>query len=172
MLTHALPASLADPGEQRATDRRVLRLEARAEGPAGGSGIEVHNLSRTGMLVECPVRLPVGTLLDVALPGGSSHQAEIVWSDESLFGCRFAKPLTKAQLSAALLRADPLPGGAAAAPSSGDAAFAKLQEQWPFEDPAPADAEDKRLPLGKRIWVIGGLATASWSVPVGAWLLS
>ncbi|WP_133364886.1 PilZ domain-containing protein [Qipengyuania sediminis] len=171
MLTQVLHASVSEPCEQRANDRRVLRLEARAEGPAGGSGIEVHNLSRTGMLVESRIVLAIGTILEVALPGGSEHRAEIVWTDESLFGCRFETPLTKAQLSAAILRADPLPA-AAPTPPAADQGLARLQAQWPFEDESDQSDEDQRLPLGKRIWVIGSLATATWSVPVGAWLLS
>lgn len=173
MLSHALPARFADSAEQRSQDRRVLRLQAQAETPAGeGSGIEVHNLSRTGMLVESPAGLPVGTQLEIALPAGSTHRAEVVWTDDRLFGCRFEKPLTKAQLSAALLRADPRPGAGASDGGDQNGALARLHAQYPPLGENTGAVEDARLPLGQRIWMIGGLATASWSVPVGAWLLS
>ena len=106
MLSHALHASFADPADQRVSDRRVLRLEARVASPAGAGGVEVHNLSRTGMLLECTAGAAAGSAIEVELPGGSLHCAEVVWTDEGLFGCRFDKPLTRAQLSAALLRSE------------------------------------------------------------------
>ena len=66
--------------------------------PAGEGGIEVHNLSRTGMLVESTTAVPAGTVLEVELPSGTSHRAKVVWTDEGLFGCRFERPLSRAIL--------------------------------------------------------------------------
>lgn len=173
MLSHALHASFADRSEQRASDRRVLRLEARAATPAGEGGIQVHNLSRTGMLVEAATDVPVGTNIEVELPGGARHEAQVVWSDEGLFGCRFAKPLSQATLSAALLRAVPQAAEDAAARrlTQGEA-FAKLRQHWQFEHETAANIE-KPLPLGSRLWIIGGLGLAGWAVPAAAaWMLT
>jgi hypothetical protein len=173
MLSQALHGSFADSAEQRAADRRILRLTALAETPTGQGGIDVHNLSRTGMLVECAEPLAPGTRLEVELPGGSRHQAEVVWGDEGLLGCRFSESLTKAQLSAALLRAAPAPAHTAAAPvrlSHGEA-MARLGQHWAVEVEA-ATGSERKLPLATRMWVIGGLALAGWAVPAAAaWLL-
>lgn len=172
MLRQALPASFNDAAEQRASDRRVLRLAAQAETIDNECGIEVHNLSRTGMLVECDPALPVGTMFDCELPGGTRHRAEVVWSDERLFGCRFEQTLKQAELSAALLRSDPrvtepeVPG-----PLSHDEAMARLREHWGTEQELPQDFETK-LPLAKRLWIITGLSLAGWAVPAAAaWVL-
>lgn len=168
MLSHALHASFADSAEQRSSDRRVLRLGVQAATPAGESGVEVHNLSRTGMLVEAGAALPVGTSIEVELPGGGRHRAEVVWADEGLFGCRFAAPLSQATLSAALLRAAPQPAeDAAARPLTQDEAFARLREHWDFEDEL-APTASKTIPLGSRLWIIGGLGLAGWAVPAAA----
>ena len=165
MLSHALHASFADASEQRATDRRILRLEAQAATPGGKGGIQIHNLSRTGMLVESGAAVAVGTDIEVELPGGARHRAEVVWRDADLFGCRFAKPLSQATLSAALLRAAPLlPSAADAARTHESEALARLRRHWNFEDDA-APANETGLPLGKRMWIIAGLAVAGWAVP-------
>ena len=166
MLSHALYASFADSADLRASDRRVLRLGAEVATPAGKGDIEVHNLSRTGMLVEVDATLPVGAAIEVELPGGARHRAEVVWADESLLGCRFAEPLSQATLSAALLRAAP-PAPATPQAISQDEAFAKLREHWDFEDEI-VPAINKALPLGARLWIIAGLGLTGWAVPAAA----
>ena len=133
MLSHALSASFANPSEHRVSDRRVLRLEARLAMPAGEGGIEVHNLSRTGMLVESTAAVPAGTVLEVELPSGTSHRAKVVWADEGLFGCRFERPLSRASLSAALLRAAPQTLETPEAVLVQESSMAKLREHWSFE---------------------------------------
>ena len=167
MLSHALFASFADSSEHRVSDRRILRLEAQVASPAGSGGIEVHNLSRTGMLIESTAPVSVGTAIEVELPGGKSHQAEVVWADEGLFGCRFERPLAQATLSAALLRACPLVPAVAEAALSAEASIAKLREHWAFEHETPSVAGGK-LAAGTRLWIIGGLGLAGWAVPAAA----
>ena len=164
MLSHALHASFADASEQRATDRRVLRLEAQAATPAGDGGIQIHNLSRTGMLAESTAALPIGSSIEVEMAGGARQRAEVVWRDADLFGCRFTKPLSQATLSAALLRAKPLTPSAPEAAKMGESdALTRLREHWNSES-APV-ANDNRLPVGKRAWIIVGLALAGWAAP-------
>lgn len=166
MLNDALYASFADSADQRASDRRLLRLEARAATPAGEGGIEVHNLSRTGMLVECGTRVPAGAIIEVELPGGTRHSAEVVWADEGLFGCRFVQPLTPAQHSAALLRSSPQTPTVTRQLSHQEA-MDRLREHWDVEsDPAPAS--ESKLPLATRLWIIGGLGLTGWAVPAAA----
>ena len=168
MLSHALTASFADEAEQRVSDRRVLRLQAQIATPEGGGGIQVHNLSKTGMLVETEGSVVVGESIEVELPGGTSRRAEVVWADDTLFGCHFADPLTTAMLSAALLRAEP---NAAAKPTtsiSHNEAMEKLQTYWKHEHPLEQPQGGLKLPLGKRLWVIGSLGLLGWAVPAAA----
>ena len=174
MLSQALHARFADPAELRVSDRRVLRLEAQVATPAGEGGIQIHNLSRTGMLVESAAEVAIGTSIEVEMPGGARHRAEIVWRDAELFGCRFAKPLSQATLSAALLRAAPAAPRVAEAVSLVDHdALARLRQHWEFEHEVERAAEP-RLALGARAWTIIGLGLAGWAVPgvTVAWLLS
>lgn len=171
MLNHALHASFADSADQRASDRRLLRLEASAATPQGRGEIEVHNLSRTGMLAELAGSIDAGAAIEVELPGGTRHRADIVWSDEGLSGCRFAHPLSDAQLSAALLRSSPQLAASAPAQKTCDEAMARLRQHWD-EEAEPAPASDRKLPLRTRMWIIGGLGLAGWAVPAAAaWLL-
>lgn len=173
MLRDALYASFTDPAEKRATDRRVLRLETQADTPTGQGTIKIHNLSRTGMLGEASSGMPAGTGIEVELPGGVRRSAEVVWNDAGLFGCRFAKPISQATLSAALLRAAPLaPPATEAAPGPNSPALDKLHERWKSEDEIAAAAAKSHLPLGTRLWIIVGLGLASWAVPTAivAWI--
>lgn len=169
MLSNALYASFADSSEQRVSDRRILRLEAHVATTTGKGGVQVHNLSRTGMLIESSAQLPIGSHIEVELPDGKAHRATIVWADERLIGCRFITPLPRASLSAALLRAAP----PALIPMPTDTqaqAMARLGQTWAREDTL-ATVRDERLPLGKRLWIIGGLALAGWAVPAAAWMM-
>ena len=170
MLSHTLHASFADAADQRVSDRRVLRLEARVATPAGEGGIQVQNLSSTGLLLQGVANVEAGAEIEVQLPGGSSHRAEVVWADETLFGCRFAEPLTQAQLSAALLRSAPSVQSAAAPRALTQAeALAKLREHWEDEEePAVARSHERMLPLGTRLWIIAGLGLTGWAVPAAA----
>lgn len=170
MLTNALYASFSDSAEQRVSDRRVMRLEARAATPAGDGGIEVHNLSRTGMLVECDSTVPVGSSIEVELPGGTSHRATVVWADEQLFGCRFEDKLTQGELSAALLRSAPNTSQSPTAAALHNQALTRLHETWSDErkTTSPRAETDGKLPLARRLLVIFGLGLAGWAVPAAA----
>lgn len=174
MLSHALHASFADSADQRSSDRRVLRLQARLATPAGEGGIQVHNLSRSGLLLEGSIVVAAGSEIEVELPGGTTHRAEVVWADETLFGCRFAKSLTQAQLSAALLRSAPFgpEGEGALAPLAQADSLAKLREHWDEErETAAVLASEHTLPLRRRLWIIGGLGLTGWAVPAAiAWM--
>lgn len=171
MLSHALHASFAENAEQRASDRRVLKLEARAAMPSGAGGVEVHNLSRTGMLIEGDTGIAVGASIEVELPGGTTHRAEIVWADEFLAGCRFTAPLTRGQLSAALLRSEAREPLVRAANTPHEEGLARLHSQWKSESDTTGELCGK-LPLQTRFRIIAALGLAAWAVPAAAaWML-
>lgn len=176
MLSHAFHASFADTADQRASDRRVLRLAARVATDSGEGGIQVHNLSRSGLLLEGfadVAGMATDSIIEVELPGGSRHRAKVVWADETLFGCRFDRMLTQAQLSAALLRSLPLDPAARPAALTPAEALARLRDHWDIEaEPSDCVANERKLSPGTRLWLIAGLGLAGWAVPAAAaWAL-
>lgn len=167
MLSRALHASFTEATDLRASDRRVLRLEARAATRDGDNTIAVHNLSRTGMLVQSAAPLATGSRFEVELPGGSLHPAEVVWSDSGLLGCRFLRPLSRGQLSAALLKSAPPLTFDTAPQSSLRESTDRLREHW-ASAPREGPAGELKFPLGTRLWLILALGCASWAVPAAA----
>lgn len=95
--------------EAAVTDRREprLRLLLDAQGtPSSGKPTDVliHNISPTGLLIECAVDLASGESLQIDLPELGPTAAAIVWASGRLFGCEFVQPIPDAAISAALLR--------------------------------------------------------------------
>lgn len=98
----------SDGTNRRGSPRRRLLLEA--AGPADAK-VVIHDLSRTGLLIETSVSLSAGVSFQVQLPEAGTAQAEIVWNSGRFFGCRFKEPISNAVLSAALLRSPASPPG-------------------------------------------------------------
>lgn len=95
--------------EKRTAERKTLRLTTshRRSGASAGAAV-VHDLSTQGMLLETSDSLTVGEKLGVELPRSGLHEAEVIWSSNDFYGCRFGKPLPSAAVSAALLKALPV----------------------------------------------------------------
>ena len=93
-------------GERRASQRRRLRVEA--DGTTASTAetkVTIHDLSEDGLLVESPVPLAQGEILEVDIPGAGISQAEVVWSSSGrFFGCRFTQSISTGAVSAVLLR--------------------------------------------------------------------
>ena len=91
--------------EQRRTQRRAMRLvieSARAEAAASAT---VRNLSETGLLIEAGEGFAVGDTVTLRLPIAGLIEAAVIWAREPYYGCEFARPVSRAVVSAALLRA-------------------------------------------------------------------
>ncbi len=85
--------------------RRTLSLDVAGALHSGeGAQVRIHNISSTGLLLECEARLAEGDLLNVDLPEAGVTRAKVVWQSGSLNGCRFDEPVSTATLSAAQLR--------------------------------------------------------------------
>jgi len=100
-----------DPGKAaRAAERRSLRLHARTRSrSAGDILVLVHNISPTGLLIEAGEgALAIGDSFNIDVPEAGSAESAVVWSSGRFFGCEFHRPVTKAAVSAALLRSEPL----------------------------------------------------------------
>jgi transcriptional regulator with XRE-family HTH domain len=96
--------ALAD-GRKRRTARRRLHLSAQGV-RAKGTDIKVliHNISLSGMLIECDAALAVDDRIEVDLPHAGSVATRIVWASGKLFGCQFEKTISTAAVSAAQLQ--------------------------------------------------------------------
>jgi hypothetical protein len=98
--------------DSRGHSRRTLRLAADTWSVAGVniSGT-IYDISRSGMLVDCDLSLPVGDDLSLELPYAGRVSAKVVWRQGSITGCEFEEPISLAAVSACLLRAEPEPPG-------------------------------------------------------------
>lgn len=98
-----------DRADRRRSPRRTLTLEAAATPPSvPAARVIIHDLSLTGLLIETSASLTVGERLRVQFPEAGTIEARLVWASGRLFGCEFQKPISKATLSAALLRSPAL----------------------------------------------------------------
>lgn len=97
---------------ENATDERApreprLRVSLAATGQSEDWGtipVSIHNISSTGMLLECGEPIGIDETIMVDLPGAPGTQASIVWNSGRFFGCEFSARLDKAALSAAQLQ--------------------------------------------------------------------
>ena len=93
--------------ERRSTARYTVRLQTAASGDGEkAQPVEIRDLSSTGFLMNAEPRLSVGEMIGLQIAEKPMH-AEVVWVSGTLVGCQFKRRLTKAQLSAALLRSEP-----------------------------------------------------------------
>jgi hypothetical protein len=91
--------------DHRGTARRALRLQVPSADEDSGTRVLIHNISEGGMLIETSAPLAVGDVLQVHLPHTGPTGARVIRSDRQFFGCTFTIRISKAAVSAALLRA-------------------------------------------------------------------
>jgi hypothetical protein len=138
--------------DRRVSERHVLKL--RVPGSTsfeGGVVVLVHDLSRTGLLIETSAALSVGADLEIDLPETGVRQAKVVWNGGRYFGCQFHDPISQGGVSAALLKS---PTEAHSVPAY----------------PDPWEGEEK-FSLRARTAIIVGLALASWAVVLAVFAL-
>lgn len=107
-----IPATIETPAsaaEQRGETR--IRLNLRATGildSGDTAAVLIHDLSRTGLLIETEAAFVLRQAILVALPQTGDIAATIIWNSGTLFGCQFQTPLSNAAVAAARLR-NPIP---------------------------------------------------------------
>lgn len=91
--------------DDRREPRGRLLLDTKGT-PASGktTDVVVHNISSTGLLIECAAELAPGETIEIQLPQNGGTAATVVWASGKLFGCEFDQPLSDAALSAAQLQ--------------------------------------------------------------------
>lgn len=103
----SLRAHIANPAEttdRRRTERRTLRLDVTAQSSSSESAIIIHDLSRTGLLIETDADFAIGETFLLVLPDLGATPARVVRSDGIRFGCEFLSPVPASAISAALLK--------------------------------------------------------------------
>ena len=103
---HIEPESLAT--DRRRASRQRVRLDVLGTpGTGEAARVAIRDLSLDGFLIQTSVHLRVGELLEVDFPEAGPVRAEVMWGSSQYFGCQFDRPISKATLSAALLRSEP-----------------------------------------------------------------
>ena len=146
----AMLAQLEQRGSNRRDfDRRILKLRlAGATVSEGSVVVLVHDLSLTGLLIETSADLSVGSDLAIDLPETGLRPARVVWNSGQYFGCQFHEPISTGGMSAALLMNPFVP-----------------EPELPYAfDGESVDGESDKLPIRTRLWIMIGLALASWTV--------
>jgi hypothetical protein len=106
LLAHLDPSD--STANRRASPRRTLRLQALGTRSLEAAvPVVIHDLSRTGLLIETSAELAAGERIDVELPDSGPAQAKVVWSSGRFFGCKFEQAIPPAALSSAILRSPP-----------------------------------------------------------------
>jgi len=145
-------------GSRRLSPRRTLRLQSTIA--EGGEDVVIHDISHTGLLLETAAFLADRQSLDVELPEVGLVRATVVWRSGRYVGCRFARPVSKAAVSAALLRspaADQLP----AQPLDEARAWEQLAELCAVPEPAES------LSFGTKGRFILGSSVLLWALILG-----
>jgi hypothetical protein len=157
----------AEDFEPRGTGRHKLNLGVCASAGPNVVQVLIHNISASGMLLESSAVLAQQDGIDVDIPEAGTVQASVVWVSDNLYGCQFVQPLSRAALSAAILRSPRNDADARPAPSPS----VDLEALSPLEADTPSDphAYSTRAKLA----IIGGLATLAW-IPllVLVWLMA
>ena len=92
----------------RGRARRTLSLQVPAVSSGAATKALIHNLSQYGLRVETAAQLSVDELISVELPEAGRVDAKVIWWSERSAGCRFLEPISRAAVSAALLRSPAL----------------------------------------------------------------
>jgi transcriptional regulator with XRE-family HTH domain len=93
---------------RRGQPRRNLILRTKGASTVGDAvDVTIHNLSATGLLLHTSAKLVTGDEINLELPEAPQARAKVVWADETLFGCEFVQPVSRAVLSATELLSRP-----------------------------------------------------------------
>lgn len=137
----------------RTASRRKLSLVAHGVTAAQEfATVVIHDLSETGVLIETKVQLSTGEPLEIDIQEAGTVAATVVWSSGQFFGCQFERRLSKAAVSASILR------NAARPPAM------QMTDAAVTNDIAPAGQALEKWPVAVRMWVLVTLGAAAWAV--------
>lgn len=133
-------------------DRLSVELDATLrDARAQPIAVEIEDISASGFRMQTTTALAVDDEITIGIAGLGTRAAIVVRRQDGDYGCLFFQPVPQAEIDA--LRLGPLETVTPFGPAR---AFA----------PAAAP-EIERYPVGRRVAIILGLATASWVVVGG-----
>ena len=147
--------SASQASNRRASPRRTLRLELTLADE--GEVVTIHDISNTGLLLETRASMAEGQKFDVDLPEIGVTQSTVVWARARYFGCRFNTPVSKAAVSAALLRNPIAIGDSAIEERAWEALGAQMEEPNRAADPG-------ELSFAVKVRAILGAALVLWAL--------
>jgi hypothetical protein len=155
--TPARDGSDQSPDGRDASRHRIF-LDGRASTGSQAAEILIYNLSSTGMLLETAIDLADNDGIDVDIPEVGTVRASVVWKSDAFYGCQFERPLSRAAVSAALLRSpsdwaagNPLPPIVTAEPLA-------AAPQRP--------SESGEISPRAKFFIVTGLAIVSWGAVI------
>lgn len=104
MAENARPLQAEVSTDDRRSGRRTVRLATQLASLSERTEALIHDLSGQGLRIESTVRFEEGERLLVELPFVGEVEAQVIWRDGDVCGCEFTTPISKAVVSAALLR--------------------------------------------------------------------
>jgi len=145
--------------ERRRSPRHRLCLDVSIEGASSATSRGViHELSRTGFLLEADAQLAPGESLQLALPETGKISSRVIWNCGLHYGCEFERPLSPAAVSAAMLNARP------------KSRKEKLPDGIVLEESSPARREPVQRPAAPRrtrVLAVVVVCLAAWAA-IGA----
>jgi hypothetical protein len=154
--------------DRRSAERRKLFLGSTLE--STGEEVAIHDISSTGMLIETSAKLEPFDALEIDLPHNGLTRTLIIWNSGHYYGCAFSERISKAAVSAALLRGTP--------EAEPDRPAHRTPEAAALLDPSPAPAEasatanagdyEEKWSLGASTRFILVSALLLWALIIGA----
>lgn len=165
-----IPARLEQfaASDRRSDERRKLFLGSTLE--ATGEEVAIHDISSTGMLIETFAKLAPFDALEIDLPHNGLTRALIIWNSGHYYGCAFSERISKATVSAALLRGTPEtePDRPARRPPDAEALPAPSPARARAHETGDAGAYEEKWSLGASTRFILGISILLWALIIGA----
>ena len=139
--------------EKRYASRKAVSLSLNALIDGEQRRVAVRDLSHTGFLVDTMPSLTLDQAIELELPNAGRKTAKVVWAGDALAGCTFLEPISKAELSGALLKSGFLQAPVVDEP----------QISEPIAYAAMDEAPGTPLPVWARLVVIGGASALAWT---------
>lgn len=156
-MTVAARIERRDTLDRRSSHRRKLHLGSKSTQAA--DDVVIQDISTSGMLLATSAKFEPFEEIEVELPHAGRIKARIVWTTSELFGCQFLQPISKAAVSAALLRS-PAPEPSVPAARSGTL-------------PEKSRGAAQKLSFGVKMRAIIAVSALLWVLILAAlWLVS
>lgn len=117
---------LDDPSERQSRRFRLLISAAGSISQSRDVAVVLHNLSMTGLLIECEAAMEVGASIVLSLPDLGEVEALVVWNSDGYYGAAFRSPLSRSAVEMML---------------------SSSKVVWPAFNPMTAEAPARQQPL-------------------------